>query len=97
MALGRYFLKVYDHTQVMEEIHHEAQGAIIRDLSTKKVSMRMIVSPSLDAVVIRIATIHICRIKGRINLVVPFKQCSRLFTEVSLVLVIVLVSVVVIL
>lgn len=47
-----YFIEVSNHTYIMDKMHCEDQGATIRGLSTKKVSIRAKVDHSFEFVVI---------------------------------------------
>lgn len=90
VTTGRSFTEVLDYSQVMKEIHYEAQGgAMIRGLDIREVSLGFIVFPNSEVVVLNVGILRVHPINLRLSLVGWFMQLFRLLAKVSLVLVIV--------
>lgn len=56
VVIGRAFIEAYDHAEVIEDVHQQAQGAAIRDLGIRAISVRVILVPNLKVVVLRVDT-----------------------------------------
>lgn len=67
------FAKVSNNTQVIKEIHHEAQGVAKRDLNIRPVLVGVIVSPSSEAVVHKVGTLFFSLISLSVILVDLFR------------------------
>lgn len=67
--MSRYFSEVYDYAQVMEEMHHDVQGAAIRSCNIMVVLVGAIRANSLKKIVLKIGTLHVSRYSIRVSLV----------------------------
>lgn len=85
VATCKSFIEVFDYSQTMKEMDHEAQGAAIRDHVTRVISVGARVAQNSEVNVLKVGALCIYLINIGVNLVGPFIQYFRLWMKVSLV------------
>lgn len=79
----------------MEKMHRETQGSFKRGCDIRVGLVGVVVSPSLESLVLSVGTLHVIHSTIRVSLVDQFRPCLKLQMEAFLSLVIVLARVMV--
>lgn len=87
LATVRSFVDIVEYKQTIEDIHHKAQGAVIRDLISRTITVGATVAHSSEVEIYRIGTPNISHISIRVSLAGLFRQQFRFQMGVSLVVV----------